>query len=413
MLTLPHVSTRGEGRSVAVASLIPLWIFGCVARPSGLWEVAPIPVYQNEHLSRTMFDSLVTNGSAFVVRGAATTSGLRNWTCSRLQADPDFRGAEVQLMYDESGEGLTKLSNDFEASARDSRAHVADESAPGRGPLYFGIKDIQFADADTPSSWTKGMLHKIQNLTHLPAFMHPENLWRPNPEGVSELDSFYSSPEMWISTASSGAQAHIDHHTSTTVSLQLSGSKRWRLSQVPARQSVTQKSLYGDGAIYHLSGKRWTPHYDMTLEEGDALFFPPGTIHETTNVGSSCALSITYQFSVPMPARYYRSNLRSFRRCGDMLESWALMDQWISVIRRLLHDQHDNKVDSLDRSILLRDADDVDRFFLQDAFTFVDTDGNDQVTTAELNDVDEEMRLAIAPSPAPPRMSRRKSTVEL
>merc|ERR1712187_286713 len=32
-----------------------------------------------------------------------------------------------------------------------------------------------------------------------------------------------------------------------------------------------------------------------------------------------------------MAARYYRNLLQRFRRCGDMQESWALMQRWLSL----------------------------------------------------------------------------------
>merc|ERR1712086_1086658 len=120
-----------------------------------------------------------------------------------------------------------------ESEVRPTGAHEIDEEAPLNGALYFGIKDIQFADAHSPESWTSAMLSKIQRLTYLPAYMDALNLNRINDEGLSELDSFYTSPEIWLSSPSAGAQAHMDHHTASTVSFQLYGEKQWRLSQIP------------------------------------------------------------------------------------------------------------------------------------------------------------------------------------
>jgi hypothetical protein len=119
------------------------------------------------------------------------------------------------------------------------------------------------------------LLEKIQNHTRLPQHMDPQNLWRTNPDGLSEFDSLHSSPELWLSSVTGGAQAHMDHHVSTTTSMQLSGRKRWRLGQMPPRRSVTRRSEYADGAVYRRK-KVWKPHYDFILDDGDALFFPPG-----------------------------------------------------------------------------------------------------------------------------------------
>lgn len=297
------------------------------AWPSATWPGGTIPFVEDGILGREAFDDLVRNGSAFVVRNTARASGLWGWTCETLQADPDFFGAEAQLSYGVGPDGSVPLSAEWQLQVQPTHARKFDDQAPQAGSLYFGIKDIQFDDANPPQSWRPQMLAKIQAHTRVPGYMDPRNLVRANPEGLSELDSLYSSPELWLSPPLAGAQAHIDGHISTTMSLQLSGRKRWRLSQIPLHKTVVRQSLYSDGSIYrHKTG--WAPQYDFVLEKGDALFFPPGTVHETTNVAENCALSITYQFSIPMPSRYYRAMLRRFRRCGDVSESWSLMARW-------------------------------------------------------------------------------------
>jgi len=361
----------------------------CVAL-EGIWPEGPLSDFVDENLTSQQFDGLVSNGSAFVVRGTARRSGLWNWTCDSIRTDHVFRGAEAQLSY-RRREGVS-LSSDWESQVALTSAHNLDEQAPKAGALYFGIKDLQFADANSPQSWTLAMLRKIQNSTTLPLYMNPKNLWRQNPDGVSELDSLHSSPEMWLSSPGAGAQAHMDHHVSSTMSLQVSGRKRWRLSQIPLRGSVTHKSEYGDGAIYRRKNG-WAPHYDHVLEEGDALFFPPGTIHETYNVGQSCAVSITYQFSVPMAARYYRSLLYRFRRCGDMRESWALMDRWAAFIGDALG----TSGDGLTLSALLATFNNSDRASsLRDAFVFIDSDDDGTLTAKDVLEVKANLHRAAA-----------------
>ena len=214
------------------------------------------------------------------------------------------------------------------------------------------------------------MLNKIQRLTYLPAYMDALNLNRMNGEGLSELDSFYTSPEIWLSSPSAGAQAHMDHHTSPTVSFQLCGEKQWRLSQIPQRKTVSKKAQFEDGAIYRRK-KPWRPQYVLKLQAGDALYFPPGTIHETSNTGTECAVSITYQFSVPMPSRYYRWFAERFRRSADMHESWELMDQWAHLNGAWPTNITHNL--TLQQMLELAPTD-VSHAELRDAFRFVDKD---------------------------------------
>mmetsp|Transcript_85988 Transcript_85988/g.240413 ORF Transcript_85988/g.240413 Transcript_85988/m.240413 type:complete len:332 (-) Transcript_85988:305-1300(-) len=327
-----------------------------------------------------------------------------NWTCDSIRADPVFQGADAQLSY--SRDKQVKLSSSWETFIKPSGARKLDVQAPLSGALYFGIKDIQFADTDTPSSWRMTMLEAIRNKTHLPKYMDERNLYRKNPNGISELDSLYSSPELWLSPPSAGAQAHMDGHVSTTVSLQLTGQKQWRLSQIPPRRSVARRSEYGDGAVYRREGG-WRPHYVLTLHAGDALFFPPGTIHETSNVGAECAVSITYQFSVPMPARYYRSFVTRFRRSGDLQESWALMQRWASfngAWQRVSSKFDSPGMVTLPKVLATATSSDA-AATLRDAFEFLDSDGDGLIAESDLASAIGELKKASQPRPEQTRGS--------
>merc|ERR1719337_830132 len=52
---------------------------------------------------------------------------------------------------------------------------------------------------------------------------------------------------------------------------------------------------------------------------------PSAFLHETTNIGDDCAVSLTFQFRDPIPARYFRHSLRHLRRTGDFNECWDVL----------------------------------------------------------------------------------------
>ncbi|CAK0853709.1 unnamed protein product [Prorocentrum cordatum] len=91
--------------------------------------------------------------------------------------------------------------------------------------------------------------------------------------------------------------------------------------------------VYHDGAVYERPAK-WEPHFSIVLKQGEALFFPPGFIHETVNVNESrgsCAASVTFQFMLPMAARMYRRFLPRVRRTADIHEAWPFIAQWAGL----------------------------------------------------------------------------------
>merc|ERR1711879_835535 len=71
-----------------------------------------------------------------------------------------------------------------------------------------------------------------------------------------------------------------------------------------------------------------------TLQPGEALFFPPGFVHETLNLDTavgSCSASVTFQFNAPKATRLYRRFLPRVRRTADIHEAWPLLEQWASL----------------------------------------------------------------------------------
>ena len=73
----------------------------------------------------------------------------------------------------------------------------------------------------------------------------------------------------------------------------------------------------------------------MELKAGEALFFPPGFIHETLNVGDTCSSSVTYQFTDPAPTLYWRHFMTRVRRTGDLSECWKGIERLATLGKRL------------------------------------------------------------------------------
>lgn len=169
------------------------------------------------------------------------------------------------------------------------------------------------------------MLEKVRAHIRLPEFMHPSN-----------LESMKSTPEFWFAGRGAGAKAHMDSHIQATMSLQLAGTKRWRLGLMEPRRAPFLSTIYSDGDVYNRD-EPWRPQFNVTLRPGDALFFPPGFVHETLNVDedpNACSASVTFQLDHPMAARMYRRFLPRVRRTADIHEAWPLITAWATLYQR-------------------------------------------------------------------------------
>jgi len=281
--------------------------------------------YQEEHLksselTREDFDRRIMEGQIFVVEDLGEDWPMQQWDCDYFRTDPVFSKAEMNRQYaKDGGGGFVGFSSNWLDSKASSGAK--DKEAPQVAPFYWGIKDVQYADAHRSKTWKKSMLKKVQEHVRLPHFMDPQN-----------QRNFETTPEFWFAAGGAGAKAHMDTHVQATVSIQLAGTKRWRLSLMDNRTTAFLAMIYQDGDIYDRMDV-WKPDFHITLQPGHALFFPPGTIHETLNVGDaeSCTASVTFQFNSPMAVKMYRDFLPRVRRTADIHEAWPLLRTWASL----------------------------------------------------------------------------------
>ncbi|CAE7674607.1 unnamed protein product [Symbiodinium pilosum] len=237
--------------------------------------------------------------------------------------------------------------------------------------MLLVLTDVQFEDRP---GWTKAMLRRVAKSFKVPDFMHPERTAR----------DFGATPEFWFGTGKAGAKAHMDSHVQATVSVQISGRKRWRLMPLRQRDAPFLAMIYSDGQPYE-NDEGWQPLFEIVLEPGEGLFFPPGMIHETMNVGDVCASSVTFQFNYPYAARFYRRFFPRVRYTADIGESWVLIKEWA---RLGLHGDKKGKGEPYDQA---RQRADVGKHFAK-----LDKDGDGRLTEAELSFLDSPAINAIA-----------------
>lgn len=330
------------------------------------------------NLSREEFDARIRAGRPFVVRGAGIGHPMESWDCNFFRSDVSFGDVEVKKEYSRGTVPAKKWIKIREVGVSTPKADGTNQIAP----YYFGIKEAvsmspeeMARDPDASKTWTKRVLKKVQTATVAFPFMDSRN-----------VEIMRATPEIWFSTATSSARAHVDQHTESTVSLQLFGQKRWRLSLMGKRRHPHVMRLYADGQLYDRSeNTSWQILDDVTLGPGDAVFFGPGFIHETKNLHpadvpgqDTCAVSITYQFDVPQATGLFRDFLPRFRWTPDLSNSRRIVDSWVRKGASLL------KSDAHDLTRALRER---ARGASEDFVAFFDLNADGQVTSQEADAV--------------------------
>eukprot|EP00928_Gymnodinium_smaydae_P016364 TRINITY_DN16121_c0_g4_i1.p1 TRINITY_DN16121_c0_g4~~TRINITY_DN16121_c0_g4_i1.p1 ORF type:complete len:480 (+),score=78.88 TRINITY_DN16121_c0_g4_i1:58-1440(+) len=271
-----------------------------------------IPRIKAETLTREGFDKLILDGKIFVVEGISSDWPMRTWDCDFFKKDKEFKKAAMNHQYAAGGGRDTRLGDDWLNDKTPSGAENA--SAPQIAPFYWGIKDVQY---EQRPGWKMSMLKRVAKNFRVPHFMDPD----------ATKGSFSRTPEFWFGTKTAGAKAHMDSHIQATLSVQIAGTKRWRLMPLRSRKAPFIAMIYSDGQPY-TNSEGWRPLLETVLEPGDGLFFPPGIIHETQSLGEQCASSVTFQFDSPFAARFYKRFFPRVRRTADIHESWIVIRDW-------------------------------------------------------------------------------------
>ena len=370
-------------------------------RPADALGPPPWPVPRAENVSALAFARFAARGLPLVVTDGASGLPLRGWSCADFATR--FRGGHMRREYDQANNPSDANTQRFDDLAWTEQrvpngvppvgAPGGDPEAPRFAPMYWGVKENAF------ETWRgeAALLHDVQRLTAAPYFLSG---------GEANLRGMRQTPEFWLGANGTGAKAHMDGHCQSTVAVQLSGTRRWRLGRIPRSVRRSREQQFNDGDVYsghYTNGDHahWQPTYVATLRAGEALVFPPGMIHETLNVGNACAASVTYQFPLPAPAAYWRAMLPLVLRLGDLSNCWGRIWTLATLGRRVgqrgdaarlaahLDVDRDGGLSAAELLALFaaRDSgggDDDAEALARDALLYHDSDGDGLVQLAEL-----------------------------
>ena len=274
-----------------------VWIvsLACISASS----LGPVKYFETTEMTKEIFEALMMNGEVAVIRKASSFWPIADWKCDQFRTNPDMRGFHVERVYGANDGSFVPLCSTCEEWDKDERPSYNDDvEGPSLAPLYWDVKGNE-ASKDVIDSLTPPW-HFLSK---------PNYYWKKN------------AVELWFSPSKAGAKYHIDGHVQMTAVSQLTGKRRWRLALVPEVDEIGLIPNHLDSNSFE-----WTPEINVTLEKGDVLLFPPGSIHDTLNLDESeCAVSVTHQLGVPYPVKFYRTHLRRLARISDMRETWPII----------------------------------------------------------------------------------------
>ncbi|CAJ1355896.1 unnamed protein product [Effrenium voratum] len=200
-----------------------------------------------------------------------------------------------------------------------------------------------------------------------------QRAWQPPYflRGQVNLREANESAEFWFHRRNGAVLAHADTYCIPAVSLQLTGKKLWRLMPHPEVHLSRLAPDSHDGGIYR---SKWEPLWEATVQEGEAIVFFPNLFHETQvpSENPECTVATTFQFQLPIPARYLRAYLPTFAMSHLYYEGHCL-DLWHSYAT--LASPEDVQPTTDEQAISRASA---------RLFASVDTDGDARITLEEL-----------------------------
>lgn len=319
--------------AAAGGSAAPPLCEGCFDEPAEVEYFGGTPGGEPRRLrgdaSREEFEQAVLSGQVLIIENATAGAAMEGWTCTQMAKE--FPEGRMRREYDwvKNGEdrNLQSVGSQAWIDAQEAGEDAAerlqqDDKAPPFAPFYWGIREHRGGDVGN-----KKVLARMKKLIakSVPSFMDPAN-----------AESMFDNAEFWLGARGTGARAHMDSHCISTLSMVLSGERRWRIGPVPrmpkgAGRSSDGSVVFDDGVAYKLG---WRPMFEFVVKAGEAILFPPGWIHETLNTAEGCTVALTTQFTKPYPIRYYRSFYQRLRRVGDLNPCWRDMVAWGSAGER-------------------------------------------------------------------------------
>ena len=135
-----------------------------------------------------------------------------------------------------------------------STTSSAPKYAPKYAPNYLPWKEMTMPDRKTGIVW----LDEFQKYIAIPYYLR-NNRWSNH--------HIYRSPEMWFApVGGSGAKAHADSHCEATISIQLSGKKKWNISPMHSFKSWNGPVARSFDGQIDLS--KWIPSHQVELTPG-------------------------------------------------------------------------------------------------------------------------------------------------
>jgi hypothetical protein len=331
-----------------------------------------IPVVSSNGTSadRSTFESTVRLGVPTLFSGVAShESALRSLSCAEFSARWPKASMRAEYTGKPEGETFVKLGdsnwvNDTKVPVgmnspnSDCDEDSARASRPDVAPFVWHVKDrVARSIKQEISSMFKG----------IPFF-----------ERGSLIDAHTrDSMEFWFQQVGAGTFAHNDGYCHSVFSVQLRGQKKWRLMLPPDIEKLSRDIFDEfDSGIYN-SVHKWEPDFEVVLQEGDGILFPPGYMHETRTVeGPSgedrCATSVTFNIPLPLPSKFIREFLPRF---SVSREIHHCMRRWESFVTAkpsaVLWDEP--RVDSLQP-----------RALAEEIFRLVDSDHNGSISITEI-----------------------------
>eukprot|EP00933_Yihiella_yeosuensis_P031803 TRINITY_DN25422_c0_g1_i1.p1 TRINITY_DN25422_c0_g1~~TRINITY_DN25422_c0_g1_i1.p1 ORF type:complete len:567 (-),score=115.92 TRINITY_DN25422_c0_g1_i1:19-1719(-) len=177
---------------------------------------------------------------------------------------------------------------------RSNREHMAGENKIA-GPYVWHVKD------EEPLKTKRG----VQSYWRVPYFL--------DSNFANKMEA-NESLELWFALAGGGTFTHADAYCESTMSMQFSGKKRWRIQALPKVNNFFDAESFGDEQIYNnKTHAQWTPETEFTVGPGQCFVFPTGYLHETfvdpKEAEPGCYTAITTQFVEPRQVNLYRSYL--------------------------------------------------------------------------------------------------------
>jgi hypothetical protein len=287
------------------------------------YVISSVQATPDSGISSSAFENVVRRGIPSVFVGVASEElNLRGLSCAdysgrwpNASMRAEYTGREESEAFLKLGDGAwvneTRPPVGMNSPNVDCDDQQARESRPEVAPFVWHVKDRV----------TRSIKEEIARLYKGLPFLS---------KGSFMDEQTRDSMEFWFQQVGAGTFAHNDGYCHSVFSVQLRGKKKWRLMLAPEVTKLSRDVFDEfDSGIYN-SVHKWAPDFEVVLNEGDGILFPPGYMHETRTVdGPSeedrCATSVTFNIPLPLPSRFIREFMARFsvsREIHQCMRRW-------------------------------------------------------------------------------------------